>query len=84
MPLTKSTLTASFGDRQNHCHCRRRFGSTGRLHPAKRQRNEIGKLSHKALDARRISVERYLGSNMVGKFSLKALDTRRGVGVSSP
>ncbi len=37
-PLTKRTRTASFGDRQNHCHCHRRFGSTGRFHPAKRQR----------------------------------------------
>ncbi len=37
------TQTASFGGHQNHCPYPQRFGSTGRSHPAKRQREEVSK-----------------------------------------
>ena len=44
MPPTRRTRTASSGDRPNRCRCPRRFGSTSRFHPAKRQRKKVSKL----------------------------------------
>ena len=44
MPPTERTPTASYGNHQNHCPCPRRFGSTSRFHPAKRQRKKVTKL----------------------------------------